>query len=103
MLGLQEDDENNVDGENSGEDEDGIDSANNNVGQYRSPKSNESAGGNYRSPPVHGDSGLPPKDAGSAKQLVTPATKTGAAKSTADPSTGDSSSLHICPYFFFIK
>lgn len=94
--------------DHSGEDEDGIDSANSNV-QYPSPrKSSSPAHHNGASPHGLGASPDGPRaasdsdesgslDSGPPKQLVTPATKTGAAKPTA-PSPGALSSPLLC-YF----
>jgi len=86
------------DDDHSGEDEEGIDSANNNV-QYPSPRKSSSPAQHYGGSPDgfrespdrlrpasdSGESG--PLDSASTKQLVTPATKTGAAKPTV-PSPG---------------
>ena len=93
----------------SGEDEDGIDSANTNV-QYPSPRKNSSPAQQYGGSP-HGFRASPDGlraasdsdvsgslDFAPTKQLVTPATKTGAAKSTF-PGPGALSSPVLCKFW----
>jgi len=96
------------DDDHSGEDEDGIDSANSNV-QYPSPRKSSSPVQHHGASP-HGFGASPdgpraasdsdesgPVDSAPAKQLVTPATKTGAAKPTV-PIPGVLSSLLLCDF-----
>lgn len=94
------------DDDHSGEDEDGIDSANSNV-QYPSPRKSSSPVQHHGASP-HGFRASPdelraasdpdesgPADSAPTKQLVTPATKTGAAKPTV-PVPGALSSPLMC-------
>ena len=96
------------DDDHSGEDEEGIDSANSNV-QYPSPRKSSSPAQHYGASP-HGFRASPDGlraasdsdesgslDSAPTKQVVTPATKTGAAKPTV-PSPGALSSPSLCDF-----
>ncbi len=96
------------DDDHSGEDEEGIDSANNNI-QYPSPRKSSSPAQHHGASP-HGFRASPdglraasdsdesgPLDSAPPKQLVTPATKTGAAKPTV-PSPGTLFSPLLCDF-----